>query len=525
MNSIFLNPRQWASLVMKHATLAILTGLLFGTSYIPFPPWAILFCLVPLWSCWLREKSLSSIFWTGWIAQFVFNLVGFNWVAYTIHEFGHFPWPAAVLVLFAFCGIANLFIPLVGVLWRLFCEKLQLQDDSRIWALVLFTAVGERTFPMIFKWNFGYPWLWGGFPAVQLTDIFGFAGLSTLTLVLNGLMLQAWWRRHQRQRWWPFALASLGLFATLNLWGHFHGQGQGGGDRQLRFLLVQGNIGNDEKLMAEQGPAFRDTVINRFGNLTLEGLHSEGPADFAVWPETAFPELIETPTLSFGYPLKLKNLILASHTKLITGGYSRLRKTGQITNSFFVLGDNGEWLAPPYHKTILLAFGEYLPGGEWFPSLYKWLPEVGNLGRGPGPTVLDAGGVKIGAQICYEGLFDWFARDLANAGAQVLVNITNDSWYDKWEEPNQHAYMTLAHAIEVRRPLVRSTNTGISTVALASGEIMTLSPVHQEWFHRFEVPYSSEPQITIFMRWGYWLAPLLIALGLIWIVVRSRRWL
>jgi hypothetical protein len=49
--------------------------------------------------------------------------------------------------------------------------------------------------------------------------------------------------------------------------------------------------------------------------------------------------------------------------------------------------------------------------------------------------------------------------------------------------------------------------------------------VHQEWFHRFEVPYSSEPQITIFMRWGYWLAPLLIALGLIWIVVRSRRWL
>ena len=140
----------------------------------------------------MREKSLTSIFWTGWIAQFVFNLVGFNWVAFTIHEFGHFPWPAAVLVLFAFCAITNLFIPLVGILWRVFCEKLQLGADLRIWTLVLFTAVGERIFPMIFKWNFGYPWLWGGFPAVQLADIFGFAGLSSLTLVLNGLLLQAW---------------------------------------------------------------------------------------------------------------------------------------------------------------------------------------------------------------------------------------------------------------------------------------------------------------------------------------------
>ena len=77
----------------------------------------------------------------------------------------------------------------------------------------------------------------------------------------------------------------------------------------------------------------------------------------------------------------------------------------------------------------------------------------------------------MGPQICYEGLFDWFGRALANEGAQVIMNITNDSWYGTWEEPFQHGYMTLARAVEVRRPLVRSTNTGLSSVALASGEI------------------------------------------------------
>ena len=58
-----------------------------------------------------------------------------------------------------------------------------------------------------------------------------------------------------------------------------------------------------------------------------------------------------------------------------------------------------------------------------------------DFGRGPGPTVLYANGLRIGAQICYEGLFDWFSRDLANKGAQIIFNVTNDSWYGRFAEP------------------------------------------------------------------------------------------
>src|SRR6185437_13880186 len=84
--------------LMKRALPSILSGILIGTSYIPFPPWAIFFCFVPLWITWFDEKSWWEIFWTGWATQFVLALIGFNWIAYTVHEFGHLPWLAALAV-------------------------------------------------------------------------------------------------------------------------------------------------------------------------------------------------------------------------------------------------------------------------------------------------------------------------------------------------------------------------------------------------------------------------------------------
>jgi len=211
---------------------------------------------------------------------------------------------------------------------------------------------------------------------------------------------------------------------------------------------------------------------------------------------------------------------------LITGGYAILEGTNKMTNAFFVLNEKGEWIAPPYHKTVLLAFGEYFPFSDLIPAQWrqKYFPEVADFGRGPGPTVLSAGeGLRIGAQICYEGLFDWFTRSLALKKANLIVNLTNDSWYGTWMQPYQHLYMTLARAVEVRLPLLRSTNTGISTVVLASGAILEQSPLHKEWFYLYEVPYVSEPKPTAFMGWGYYLIPSCLVLTFIFITLRGRR--
>lgn len=509
---------------MKSAYLfSILAGILIGTSYIPLPPWAIFFGFVPLWLVWLECQTWKQVFLTGWITQFVLTLIGFNWVSYTVHEFGHLSWVASLLVLFGFCSICTLSIPVFGTLWWFFCRYFKLNQTGRVIALPVFLSLGDRVFPMIFDWHFGYTWLWAGFPAYQLADVIGFIGLANIGMAFNAALLWGYLKWRGSQVWWPWPAGVLTVFLVMNLAGYVHGQGLTAPDKSARFLIAQANIGNEEKLMAEQGWAFRDTVINKWTTLTEKGLQENPNVDFAVWPETAFPEFIDTEDLSQPYPAKLKQIVQRLKINLITGGYSHLQRSRRPTNSFFILNHEGHWLDKPYHKTMLLAFGEYFPGANLFPKVREWFPEVADFGRGPGPTVLQAGQLKIGAQICYEGLFDWFARDLANKGAQVIVNITNDSWYGTWQQPYQHLYMTLAHAIEIRRPLVRATNTGISTVILASGKILENSPLHQEWQHAFTVDYLENPPTTFFMGWGFWLLPVLLGLTLVLLPFTSKK--
>ncbi len=116
----------------------------------------------------------------------------------------------------------------------------------------------------------------------------------------------------------------------------------------------------------------------------------------------------------------------------------------------------------------------------------------------------------VGPQICYEGLYPDFSRGLAKAGADVIINLTNDSWFTLqpwvWRpfEPEQHGFMTLARAIEVRRPLIRSTNTGVSMGILPDGELLARSPTREEWYGQFTVPIPANPPLTLFARWGQW---------------------
>src|SRR5271156_2515628 len=75
----------------------IATGVLFATSYPPFPAWALFFSFAPLWVYWFRAKSLKQVLISAFSAQFVFNLIGFNWIAHTAIEYGHIPIVLSIL--------------------------------------------------------------------------------------------------------------------------------------------------------------------------------------------------------------------------------------------------------------------------------------------------------------------------------------------------------------------------------------------------------------------------------------------
>lgn len=506
----------------SYLLLPILSGIFIGTSYIPFYPWAIFFCFVPLWLTWLRQNSWRQIWWSGWVCQFTFTLIGFNWVAYTVHEFGHLPWPLAYLTLLLYCSFANLHIPLAGILWWWSRSKIH---PSVNWLLLpAWVALAEYTFPMIFDWHFGYTWLWLGWPAFQVAEWTGFHFLSTLTLFLNLLSLRAWQHRHQLlPALKPLAQLALSLL-LLNGLGWYLQKRLPPPTEQANVLIVQANIGNLEKQQAEHGTGFKEYIIGKHFDLTRQGLQSiDQPVDFAIWPETAFPDLLGPSFMDSGYAYRLRQFLNEESISLVTGAYGYDAENKGYTNSLFSLDSSGELTHPGYAKTVLLAFGEYIPGANWFPKLKDWLPAVGDFVRGEGPKTHALNHIQLGPQICYEGLFAWLTRDLANQGTEIIVNVTNDSWYGTWQEPYQHLYMTLARAIEVRRPLVRSTNTGISTVILANGQILAQSPLQKEWFHLYEVPYNKNIYDTFFQGWGYWILPIFLGLWMIGVGILSGR--
>lgn len=493
--------------------LPILSGILIGTSYIPFPPWALFFCVAPLWMFWWKEKSLKRIFLAGWLTQFILNAIGFHWIAHTTVEFGQMPWPAGFGVLLLFCTLAHLYYPLAGVLWKWLVEKLKLPQTTAFLLLPVIFIFCERLYPFIFYWHLGYPWLWARLPGYQLAEWIGFFGLNLITLFINALLALFWMNRKPGQWLQKYSLVAVGLLIVVNLLGLIQGLNIPEPDNKARVLLVQGNIGNLEKIQAEYGVGFVAKPVETYIDLTREALEKDSPVDLVVWPETAFPEVIY-PEILARYRKKLAQLSLEFNVPILTGAYQRDKFGGPIYNTLVLMKD--EQILSSYQKTVLLAFGEYFPFATYYPKLKEMFPMVSDFGRGPGPTILDGIDFKIGAQICYEGLFDDFSAELQKKGAQIFINVTNDSWFGYPFEPFQHMYMTLARAVENRRPLVRVTNTGISTSILHDGKVLEFSPHQQKWYKTFEIPYHSTPPPTFYAKISNkWPLILLVLIGLI----------
>lgn len=504
--------------------LPLLSGLFIGTSCIPFPPWALLFCYVPLWLFWIREGSVRKILWGGWLAQFVFCLIGFHWLAHTAHEFGHLSWPLALLVLLLFCTFGHLYFVLAGLAFALLRDRLHLSRTAQLALLPCVTALCGRTVPMIFPWNLGYPWLWAGLPAFQLAEYVGFEGLDVLTLFLNLAFLSAW--EHRKDRKGALLLGAAAAFLLLiNGAGWLAGKAVPPPDAAANVLVVQGNVGNIEKTSAERQEGIRREILRRYFRLTLQGLAEAGgrPPDFVVWPESAFPGTLPSPPSNAGNPGVLAEFVRSTASALVTGARGTDGGSGKKTNSLFFFDRDGFPADKPYDKVHLLAFGEFVPFSDRFPGVKRWFPRAADFARGPGPGTRRIGALRVGPQICYEGLFPGFSRSLADQGAQIFVNVTNDSWFGTSAEPYQHLFMTLARGIEFRRPVVRATNTGISAAMRADGTLLERSPLRAEWTRLYEIPYRKEPRPTFYQRYGFRLVPAALWLTAALLLATGRR--
>ncbi len=501
--------------------LSILTGILVGTSYIPFPPWALVFCYIPLWIAVLKEdeknSSLKLVFAFAWISQFVLSIIGFNWIYYTAREFGHLPAVISFAALLLFALFANLYIPISITLAIWVKRKLQLKQTATIFTIALFMSLSERIWPGIFEWNLGYTLLWIESPLFQWADVVGVLGLSTIIFLTQASLTYCYFQRKKA----PILIGSMAVVIALSYWGGVQKKDDWSKtDKQVQFLIVQGNIGNEEKLMSEKGGQYARFVVEKYISLTNQHIENakqinpEYKPDVIVWPETALPLALDKYYMHQSLHRLVQNNITQWNSHLVTGAYSSdlVKKdhlgNNILRNAVFFLGPNGE-AAPAYYKSELLVFGEYMPFGEQFPFLYKLLPFVGTFEKGPGPVGKDIPisseeNLTLGPQICYESLKPSFSRGLSLKNSDIIFNLTNDSWFGDWAEPYQHMTMTMARAVEVRKPLVRSTNTGISSVILANGQMLEQSKINTEWVGAYTIPYQQSPTQSFYTLYGHW---------------------
>lgn len=508
----------------KQYRWALLSGVLMGTSYIPLPPWALFFCWVPVWLDVLSTPSLKKVFIKGWVSQCVLTLIGFHWIAYTAHEFGYFPWPLAILTLLLFATAMHLYIPLAMLLGRWLMNQRGLSRGQTLVLFACFHVVGEYFWPAIFPWNLGYPLFYAGLSIAQLADVVGVLGLSFLVHLLNAEIA---WLIDGRDKKKAGIYGAVTVFALMfaSYMGTLHREEWSNPDKTLKVLQVQANIGNTEKLQAEKGSGFQQEILNRFFRLTDEGLQAHPDTELVVWPETSFPDFMGEHNANRFYTNQFRMFVQKIQKPVLTGGYGNDAPNvfpRHDYNTLFLYGSDGHVLNY-YFKTYLLVFGEYTPFGDLFPILKKWNPGGEGWGRGSGAIVISLNDIHLGPQICYEGLYPEFSRSQAQRGADLFVNITNDSWFGSPFEPNQHMYMTMARSIENRRPLIRATNTGITSAVLADGTVLQQSPIGEPWSGLFDIHYLNNPPLTFYSRFGF-VFPLVIALIiLITCVVPSRR--
>jgi apolipoprotein N-acyltransferase len=210
-------------------------------------------------------------------------------------------------------------------------------------------------------------------------------------------------------------------------------------------------------------------IYDRYDALTHTALAWQ--PQLLLWPEAAtLSDLFDADTFAY-----LKQIAASTDAGFLLGSFQSLPDGGEY-NIAACLTEHGKGVQI-YRKMHLVPFGEYIPARNSFPLFAKIAGEMvpSDLRPGTEYTVfhLDAPALRLAPLICFEDTDGDHTRKFVNrdAGAQLLVNITNDSWFGRSPGAAQHLANALFRAIENRRPLVRAANTGVTCIIDAEGRV------------------------------------------------------
>ena len=230
---------------------------------------------------------------------------------------------------------------------------------------------------------------------------------------------------------------------------------------QIDIGIVQPNIKLEEKWSGNPNKNF-----NKVLNLTQK---INNRNNILIWPESALPAYFFQ---SNSYQMNKIYNLLNDSTYLVTGTTVFVKDSlkNKAYNSIAYIGNN--YIKNYYNKIQLVPMAEYVPWSNIFNSLKDLNLGQANFSKGEDYTIFNYNQTKFGAVVCYESTFPWIFNEFVNKGAEFMVVVTNDGWYETAPEPQQHAKQAVYRAIENRKPIIRCANTGISMVINARGDIV-----------------------------------------------------
>jgi len=467
---------------LTHCGAALALGVLHAASFGPLAGWwlqllALAGLIVILYGV-KQPPSASRHFLSVLCFGLGSFVAGIGWMYVSMHRFGGMPAPMAA----AAVVLLSLYLGAFGALAATLARRLGGAGAA--------TGAGDGQWrpgfgpALIFAgcWTLGelargylltgFPWLSIGYAHLggvlhHIAPTLGVYGVGTFAaLVAFGLALVAISLHQRRSPLVGLALVVLPAVLALSLSGISWVQPRG---PELSVRLLQGNIAQDLKF---------DPARTRAAMATYVDMVEAGTAELTILPETAWtvPWRITPPD----FAARLTRYAAAGNALVIgmpleTGAAGAADQGRNVANSVALIGANGR-VDYRYDKRHLVPFGEFVPAlFGWFVRMME-IP-LGDFARGSATQpALQFGGQSIAFNICFEDLFGEELALQVRAGATVLINVSNLAWFGDSHALDQHLSIARMRALELGRPMLRSTNTGVTAVIDREGSVVAQLP-------------------------------------------------
>ncbi len=492
---------------------AILTAF---TLVFPCLGWLEWISLIPMIGVVLMKwDSLTAkqSYWHGFGAVYAYYFVVYHWFLrlYPLDFVGLGPGASVVVILAGWLGLSLLqSLPggLVFLGFRALCKTSGLKKHPLLKPLVL------GALWIVFEWFSTLTWTgvpWGRLymgqseylSVMQISSVFGAYAVSFLLLAVNGFLAYALFYRANVLLCGGL---SLGLLLGNVTFGTIRRQADFTTDRAITAAVIQGNIHSAEKWDAYTVLRMMEVYDDLTARAAAEG------AEIVVWPET-------TVTVPLNRSKMMKDFIsdvARTHGVTLIVGTLYEDEAGEY-NSLVLVTPDGEISEDRYDKRHLVPFGEYVPLKELITFLIPPLAEVSaldsDLTPGADSALFETEWGLIGSMICFDSIYEMLGIDSVRDGAELMLISSNDSWFWDSTAVYQHQAQAQYRAIEEGRYLLRSANTGISTILTPTGEICTwLDPliegysVEQVYFRTQRTVYSVIGNLLVYLCGAFCLA-------------------